>query len=259
MAASFDADRLKRSRLEERKLGDPCKMAAPVSNIDDEVVVISDEEVEVRTWGEDGASAVGRLADVQSLPVKVKAPFRHRAEGRVKPGTVYLTSREAAGAGSMRQCDDPVVDVRPSTSRGAGVSLERIEVELLDYDDEVEEHVTSVQRGDAMKPRVIPKVVQGDHIGVRHLELVAGSLPRGEKGVFVSVGLGGVREGVGDATQKVGKDICGVTNEQRKGRVDASIQVASGAQTEPVLYGLWGTHLFVGLRSKLHRGLLVGN
>ncbi|KAJ1144199.1 hypothetical protein NDU88_010501 [Pleurodeles waltl] len=164
----------------------------------------------------------GRLADVQSLPVKVGAPFRHQAEGRVKPRG---TSREAAGAGSLGQCDDPVVDVRPSTSRGAGASFESIEEELLDYDDEVEEHVTYVQRGDNMKkPRVVPKVVLGDHVGVRHRELVAGSLPRGEEGVFISVGLGGVREGVGDATQKVDKDICGVTNEQRKGRVDRSIQ-----------------------------------
>ncbi|KAJ1154274.1 hypothetical protein NDU88_007028 [Pleurodeles waltl] len=234
-------------------------MAAPISNIDNEVVVISDEEVEVQTWGEDCASAVGRLADVQSLPVKVGTPFGHRAEGRVKPGAVYLTSWEAAGAGSMGQRDDRVGDVRPSTSRGAGVSLERIEEELLAYDDDVEGHVTSVQRGDTMKPRVVTGVVQGDHTGVHRRNMVAGNLPRGEEGVFVSVGLGDVREGVGDATQKGGKDICGVTNEQMKGKVDTSIQVASGARTEPVLYGLWGTHLFVGLRSKLHRGILVGN
>ncbi|KAJ1190139.1 hypothetical protein NDU88_006878 [Pleurodeles waltl] len=126
MAVSSDSDRLKRSQLEERRLSELCKMAAPGLHVEDEVVVISDEEVEV-------------------------------------------------------QCDDPVVDVRPSTSRGAGASLECIDEELLDYDDEVEEHVTSVPRGDAMKtPRVVPKVVQGNYFGVRHRELVAGNLPRGE-------------------------------------------------------------------------------
>ncbi|KAJ1144200.1 hypothetical protein NDU88_010502 [Pleurodeles waltl] len=48
MAASSNADRLKRSRLEERRLSEPGKMAAPVFNIDDEVVVILDEEVEAQ-------------------------------------------------------------------------------------------------------------------------------------------------------------------------------------------------------------------
>ncbi|KAJ1097747.1 hypothetical protein NDU88_002864 [Pleurodeles waltl] len=168
----------------------------------------------------------GQLAGVQSLPVKVGEPFRHRAEGRVKSGVVYPTLREAAGAGALGQDDDPLFEVRPSTSRGAGASLDRIEEELLDYDDEVEEHVMSVPRGDAMEtPRVVPKVVQGDHFGGRRRELVAGNLARGEEGVLVSVGFGGGREGFGDAIQKVGKDVCGVAHEQRKSRVEASIQV----------------------------------
>ncbi|KAJ1105808.1 hypothetical protein NDU88_003212 [Pleurodeles waltl] len=121
MSASSDSDRLKRSQLEERRLSEPGKMAAPGFNINDEVVVISDEEVEVQVLGGPGERTVhqqfGQLADVQSLPVKVGAPFRHQAEGRVKPGAVYLTSRDAAGAGSLGQGVDPVVDVRPSTSR----------------------------------------------------------------------------------------------------------------------------------------------
>ncbi|KAJ1165781.1 hypothetical protein NDU88_006198 [Pleurodeles waltl] len=167
-------------------------MAACICNIEDEVVVISDDEAEVQ---------VGRLADGQSLLVKVGAPFGHQAEGRVKPGAVYMTSREAAGAGYMGQRDDSV-DLRPSTSRRAGDSLDRIEEELLDYDDDVEGNVTLVQRGEAMKPRVIPRVVQGDHVVVHHWELVAGNLLRGEEGLLVSVGSGGVREVVGGAMQK---------------------------------------------------------
>ncbi|KAJ1151919.1 hypothetical protein NDU88_004698 [Pleurodeles waltl] len=84
---------------------------------------------------------LGRLAGVQSLPVKVGAPIRHRAEGRVKFGAAYPTSQEAAGHGALGQGDD------------------------LDYDKEVEEHVTSVPRGDWMEmPRVVRKVVQGDHL-----------------------------------------------------------------------------------------------
>ncbi|KAJ1105822.1 hypothetical protein NDU88_003226 [Pleurodeles waltl] len=168
----------------------------------------------------------GQLAGVQSLPVKVGAPLRHWAEGRVKSGSVYPTSREAAGHGALGQGDDPVFDVRPSTSWGASASLERVEEELLDYDEEVEEHVASVPRDDSMEtPRVVRKVVQGDHLGGHRRELVAGNLPRGDEGVLVSVGFGGGREGFGDTIQKVGKGICGVAKEQSKGSVDASIQV----------------------------------
>ncbi|KAJ1149933.1 hypothetical protein NDU88_002731 [Pleurodeles waltl] len=108
---------------------------------------------------------------------QVGAPIRHRAEGRVKSGEVYPTSREAAGHGALGQGDDPVFDARPSTSRGASASLEHVEKELLDYDKEVEEHVASVPRGDWMEmPRVVRKVVQRDHLGGHRQELVAGNL-----------------------------------------------------------------------------------
>ncbi|KAJ1209295.1 hypothetical protein NDU88_004673 [Pleurodeles waltl] len=168
MAATSDSYRQRGSILEERSLKGASKMAAPMFNIDDAVVLISDDEG-----------------------------------------------------------DDPIFDVWPSTSRGASASLERVEEELLDYDKEVEEHVVSVPRGDSMEtPRVVQKVVQGDHFGGRCRELVAGNLPRGEEGVLVSVGFGGGREGFGDAIQKIGKGICGVAKEQRKRSVDASIQLS---------------------------------
>ncbi|KAJ1126138.1 hypothetical protein NDU88_004547 [Pleurodeles waltl] len=144
--------------------------------------------------------------------------------------------------------DDPVFYVRPSTSRGASASLERIEEELLDYDEEVIEHVASVPRGDLMEtPRVVQKVVQGDHLGGRRWELVAGNLPRDEEEVLVLVGFGGGRDGFGDAIQKVGRGIYGVAKEQRKGSVDASIQVGlvsdNGAGKSEVTSGL-GQSLF---------------
>ncbi|KAJ1209855.1 hypothetical protein NDU88_005227 [Pleurodeles waltl] len=53
----------------------------------------------------------GRMVGDQSLPVKVRAPSEHRPEGRVRPGAVYPTSGETAGAD----------DAQPSTSQGVGV------------------------------------------------------------------------------------------------------------------------------------------
>ncbi|KAJ1130708.1 hypothetical protein NDU88_009058 [Pleurodeles waltl] len=145
-------------------------MAAPVLDIDDAVVMISDNEVEEQ-WGQNSVGCSGKI-------------------------------------------------------NSEGVFRQKAEEELLDYDEEVEEHVASVPRGDLKEtPRVVRKVVQGNHFGVRCRELVAGNLQRGEEGVLVSVGFGGGREGFGDAIQKVSRGICGVAKEQRKGSVDASIQV----------------------------------
>ncbi|KAJ1129096.1 hypothetical protein NDU88_007467 [Pleurodeles waltl] len=102
----------------------------------------------------------GRLAGVQSLPVKVRAPSRHRVEGRVKSRAVYPTSQDAYGSGSLGHGEDPAFDVLPSTSRGAGASLEPLEEELLDYEDDVGEHATPVLRGVVTEtPEAIPKVV----------------------------------------------------------------------------------------------------
>ncbi|KAJ1200733.1 hypothetical protein NDU88_004554 [Pleurodeles waltl] len=165
---------------------------------------------------------LGRPAGGKSLPVRVGAPFRHRAEGGVKPRAVYLTSWEAARHGVLCQDEGPVFDMRPSTSRGAGSNLEHIEEELLDYDEEVEAQVASVPKGGMMEtPRVVQKVVQRDHPGGRRQELVVGNLPRGEDYGLVSVELGAV-----DAIQNADRVICGLVGKDRgKGSVDASIQV----------------------------------
>ncbi|KAJ1143174.1 hypothetical protein NDU88_009485 [Pleurodeles waltl] len=56
---------------------------------------------------------LSRPAGVKSLPVRVGAPVRHRAEGRLKPRVVYPTSQETARHGVLGQSDDPVFDVRP--------------------------------------------------------------------------------------------------------------------------------------------------
>ncbi|KAJ1138395.1 hypothetical protein NDU88_004781 [Pleurodeles waltl] len=113
----------------------------------------------------------GRLAGVQSLPVRVGAPVGHRAEGRVKPRVVYPTSWDAARQGTLGQSVDPVFDVRPSTSRGTGSNLEHIEEELFDYDEEVETPVASVPKGCVKEmPRVVQKVRYNRRVGMKDVE-----------------------------------------------------------------------------------------
>ncbi|KAJ1139389.1 hypothetical protein NDU88_005762 [Pleurodeles waltl] len=139
---------------------------------------------------------LGWLADGKSLPVRVGAPFGHWLEGRVKPGAVHLTSREAAGHGVLGQDTCPGFGVRPSTSRGAGSNLEHIEEELLDYDEEEEAHEVAMQTSGMVEtPKVIKKAVQcGRPVG-RQQELVVGNLPRGEDYRLDPIGLGGSRVG----------------------------------------------------------------
>ncbi|KAJ1152790.1 hypothetical protein NDU88_005565 [Pleurodeles waltl] len=248
-------------------------MAAPININEEEVVVISDEEEEVQAdqvavpsgcdashvLGEHGERPshrqFGRLTGEQSLPVKVRAPLTHQAEGRVKPGAVYPTSRELAGVGPLGQRSG-LEDVQSSTSQGAGGGLYPIEEELLDYDDDVEEEVLPIQQGDVVKSRDVPRVVQGDHSGAHRQELVAGNLPRGEERVLGLSGSKVVREVMGGTLQK---GVQGVLHEKTLSKVDASIQVALGALTELVLCGLWDTRSFAGRRSKLHRVILGSN
>ncbi|KAJ1198383.1 hypothetical protein NDU88_002224 [Pleurodeles waltl] len=169
----------------------------------------------------------GRLAGGQSLPVKVRAPSRHRFEGRVKSGAVYPTSREPDGLGTLGQGADSVFDEQPSTSRGASARVECLEEELLDY-DEVEEQVIPASKGVVKEmPHTVPKVVRGDHFGSRHLDMVAGSLPRGEEARSVLVGFGGGREDFGVGMRKGGENVGGVSQVLRKDGVDVSIQVGS--------------------------------
>ncbi|KAJ1128025.1 hypothetical protein NDU88_006417 [Pleurodeles waltl] len=114
--------------------------------------------------GEHGLQAIhqrsGRIVGEQSLPVKVRAPSLHRLEGRVKPGAVYPTSGETFG-------DD---ESQPSTSRGAGAVLASMEEELLDYDEEFEEPVSSRQR--VFLSGEVPGEVQGGP-SKAHLQAVA--------------------------------------------------------------------------------------
>ncbi|KAJ1211158.1 hypothetical protein NDU88_006519 [Pleurodeles waltl] len=132
---------------------------------------------------------------------------------------------------------DDEEEIQPSTSRGAGGGLTRVEEELLDYDDDVDKTVMSMQRGEVTKSGAVPGEVQGDHSGAHRRDLVAGNLPRGEEGSFVSFGSNEVREVVGSTLRKGVQNFRGGLNEQRMSKVDASIQVASGALTELVLFG----------------------
>ncbi|KAJ1175153.1 hypothetical protein NDU88_000444 [Pleurodeles waltl] len=233
MAPSSDTMTPDEGILEESHLGEAGKMAAPGDFIEDEVILISEEEMEVqgghkvvrgagnanfasisrhrqseqgevisgcdtsRFLGGHGEVTVhqqfGRLAGSQSLPVKVRAPSRHHFEGRVKSGAVYPTSREPDGLGSLGQGADSVFDEQPSTSRGSSARVECLEEELLDYNEEVEEQVMPASNG-VVKETPVPKVVWGDRFGSRRRDTVAGSLPRGEEARSVSVGFGGVRD-----------------------------------------------------------------
>ncbi|KAJ1135674.1 hypothetical protein NDU88_002112 [Pleurodeles waltl] len=120
---------------------------------------------------------LGRPTGVMCLPVRVGAPLEHWVEGRVKPGAGRPTSRDAAvhGVGGKATC--PGTAVRPSTSHGAGLNLEHVEEELLDYEEEEEVHEVAVQTGGPVeRPKVNKRAVQGDRMVGHHQDLVAGNL-----------------------------------------------------------------------------------
>ncbi|KAJ1119992.1 hypothetical protein NDU88_008175 [Pleurodeles waltl] len=119
----------------------------------------------------------GRIVGDQSLPVKVRAPSEHRPEGRVRSGAVHPTSGESIGA----------ADAQPSTSQGAGVGWAYDDEELLDYEEELEEPVTSNKR--VVVAGEVPDVAQGGHIPAQRQELSAGNLPRARWGLGGSKGL----------------------------------------------------------------------
>ncbi|XP_069093393.1 E3 ubiquitin-protein ligase TRIM11-like isoform X1 [Pleurodeles waltl] len=123
----------------------------------------------------------GQPAGVRRLPMRVDAPLGHRAEGRAKPGSVCLTSRDAAVQGSGGKNAGPGTAGRRSTSQDAGLHLEHVEEELLDYEEEEEVHEVAVQAGAPVEtPKVNKRAVQGDRLVGRHQELVAGNLFRGK-------------------------------------------------------------------------------
>ncbi|KAJ1184922.1 hypothetical protein NDU88_001719 [Pleurodeles waltl] len=120
--------------------------------------------------GEHGLQAIhqrsGRIVGEQSLPVKVRAPSLHRLEGRVKPGAVYPTSGETFGDNESE----------PSTSRGAGGGLASMEEELLDYDEEFEETVSSRNR--VCRSGEVSGEVQGGPSKAHVQDLTVGGFPR---------------------------------------------------------------------------------
>ncbi|KAJ1109655.1 hypothetical protein NDU88_007015 [Pleurodeles waltl] len=120
--------------------------------------------------GEHGLQAIhqrsGRIVGEQSLPVKVRAPSLHRLEGRVKPGAVYPTSGETFGDNESE----------PSTSRGAGGGLASMEEELLDYDEEFEETVSSRHR--VCRSGEVSGEVQGGPSKAHVQDVTVGGFPR---------------------------------------------------------------------------------
>ncbi|KAJ1189915.1 hypothetical protein NDU88_006657 [Pleurodeles waltl] len=123
----------------------------------------------------------GRPTGVRHLTVRVGAPLGHWVEGRAKPRAVRLTSRDTAvqGIGGKDTC--PGTTGRPSTSQGAGLHLDHVEEELLDYEEEEEVHEVAVQTGGAVeRPKVNKRAAQGDRLVVHHRDLVAENLLRDE-------------------------------------------------------------------------------
>ncbi|KAJ1190577.1 hypothetical protein NDU88_007315 [Pleurodeles waltl] len=281
MAAPIVLDR-QFSDVEQTRSGSHVGSDTQTGLVDDEVVVISDEEEEVQeyfsldVWHSDGGEGPsgcdtahasgghglqayhrrsGRIAADQSTQVKVRAPSAHRKEVRVKPGAVYLTSGEKFG----------VADDQPSTSRGAGAGLAVMDEEVLDYDDEFVEPVTS--RKNLVLSREMAGEVQGGRPKACGQEV--GGLPRGEAGLGGSVGFHESRTytgGLGGASfLEVGSGL-----EGHGSKVDASIQVCSaelngklavvsGVRTRCAQFGLWDILSFDGRKSKLHRDILGDN
>ncbi|KAJ1107059.1 hypothetical protein NDU88_004456 [Pleurodeles waltl] len=160
----------------------------------------------------------GRMVGERSLPVKVRAPSAHRPEGRARSGVVRLTSGDSAR----------VRDARPSTSQGAGDGWDDWNNDLLDYDEELEEQVTSKQR-DGVQGEATG-VVQGGHVPEWPHVLSASNLPTGEEvwGEILRTQYGRVDRGVSRCLGSNGKGA-----ERTSLKVDASIQV--DAVTEVVL------------------------
>ncbi|KAJ1118528.1 hypothetical protein NDU88_006719 [Pleurodeles waltl] len=157
----------------------------------------------------------GRIVGEQSMPVKVRAPSVHRKEGRVKPGAVYPTSGEMFG----------VDEAQPSTSQGAGAGLAFMEEELLDYDDDFEELVTSRQR--VVLTGDMPGEVQCGRSKAHYQDLSAGSLQRDEVGLVGSVRVHELRKNLGGLSGASVLEVMGGSKEHRS-KVDASIQIEAG-------------------------------
>ncbi|KAJ1161877.1 hypothetical protein NDU88_002357 [Pleurodeles waltl] len=168
--------------------------------------------------GEHGLQAIhqrsGRIVGEQSLPVKVRAPSLHRLEGRVKPGAVYPTSGETFG----------VNESEPSTSRGAGGGLASMEEELLDYDEEFEETVSSRHR--VCRSGEVSGEVQGGLSKAHVQDITVGGFPRGELGLVGSVRAREFRKsGGGSGGARVFGALDG--SKEHRSKADACIQVSS--------------------------------
>ncbi|KAJ1131346.1 hypothetical protein NDU88_009683 [Pleurodeles waltl] len=234
--------------------------------------------------GERGEQAIGRLgrpANVRRLPVRVRAPSGHRVEERVLSGAVRLTTREATGPGMGGQDLYPRRYEVPSTSRGAGVTEQEVlDEEHLDYEEE-EEVIPSCQQR-AVQVGATRAATHGEQMAVQsdrrcgseRQVSVAGNLPRGEKRVIQSSKLG--TSHVGSAyVKRISSTDMGIqtgVSEKSDDGIDVSVQVGLGetasksevqvvwwAPTELVLFGSWGIHLCVGLRSRLLHVHLEGN
>ncbi|KAJ1137348.1 hypothetical protein NDU88_003759 [Pleurodeles waltl] len=252
MAAPTNFSRMM-SASAKSEVGTPVKRVAPGPKVIEEVVVISDEEEDLQAstegglvkdsrgrayvsldlWQPDSGEGTsgcdtshassghgvqvshwrsGRMVGDQSLPVKVRAPSEDWPEGRVRPGAVYPTSGETAGAD----------DAQPSTSQGAGVGWASMDEELLDYEEDMEEPVTSqkwvVMAGD------VPGVVQGGHTKAHRQDVSTGNLPRGEDGFVGSLRVHELQENFGGLSRTRALNVIGGSRELRMGKVDASIQ-----------------------------------
>ncbi|KAJ1188807.1 hypothetical protein NDU88_005564 [Pleurodeles waltl] len=246
--------------LEEGQLDAAVKNAARNNFVEEDVIVISDEEMErqdsrrvergndnLQSFGQpakrvnSGCDAprfpggqseskvhqeAGRPSGGQSVTVKVRAPLGHRREGKVKSGAVYPTARESVLSGPLGQRAGSVFDEQPSTTPGASTRFESPDEEWLDYEEDVEEQVIPALKSVVREAtQSVPEVVRGDRFGNHHRDMAVGNLPRGEEFGLGSVNFGVERQvGVGTGTN-VGSVVGGLVS--RKGGVDVLIQVDS--------------------------------
>ncbi|KAJ1209857.1 hypothetical protein NDU88_005229 [Pleurodeles waltl] len=143
------------------------KQAQPPLEKGGELAVVGGKE---RALG--GASKMAASSDADSWS---RGTLEERQLGATSKMAVTININEE----DVVVISDEEEEVQRSTSRGAGGGLYRAEEELLDYDDGVDEELLPMQRGDVMKSRAVPSVVQGDHSGAHRQELVACNLPRG--------------------------------------------------------------------------------
>ncbi|KAJ1156760.1 hypothetical protein NDU88_009477 [Pleurodeles waltl] len=216
-----------------------------------------------RTWVTSVHQRLGRPAGGQ-VPVGVRAPPGHRPEERAQPGAVRLTSRDLASREGRSL--DPILSVQESCLDSRSAMSGVIDEEELDYEEEtpgageqavaVPQASTSGQgvQGDCLSGRreVAANLCRGEVSDKYDGGLAIGggsrTVVRSVKNVDVALQAGeGVKESKSEGSTGIVQEVAG------KSGVD---QVASVALMDAVTFGLLGTPLCGGRKSKRRPGIL---